>query len=487
MKTSTMTFHMENTKLKYLSAIRRTIMADIESYAFDHNNTRIVKNTSKNNNDELLQRIGMFPVSRQFAYSIRVTNDGPVPIDVTSSDFKLYHTNSDEFYKYMVDANERGQQYKSECRKHIIGNSHISNTKYMNNSNATTNLLTKQVQKEFEQMVDRMKHTYQSKEQKIDKPGHDESSLFLQPYIHLVTLNAGETIDMYGFSSSGTPRDHVKWQSHTMFFRMCKYYPEMKLHWDEYIDRLVSNVSSVKTEEQYNSNKETIGKLLHKTDSYNDFCKELLTPERIQHLKKEIDGIIRNTCDSVYNGDVNSYSKHTRCVRCIDRISHLLELPVTELYEPELTDTYQVTIRTHTDINSIYGVWEQAKSIFSSRCQDRMDKMDTIMSSLTKHTTMKTGYTLRLEQCTYTIGEVISYELSKDKRLYLSSYKHRHPTDSFIEFIFVLSDAVSVNDMDETRCVIKEILMDAFRQAISTIETIPSIPSLEYGPVSVAE
>lgn len=477
--TGTLTCRVDNVRLKYLSAIRRTILADIPSYAFDVSDTKIVKNTSKNNNDELIGRISMLPVNSLFAYSLHVVNDGPEPIDITTSDVVLYQIDSDDFLSYMQGADQRAEVYLAECRKKVVGNSYISNKKKQTISNASSNSsnptnstpgYTSSIANRVREMAKKSGNTDVE-----DTDAVTPSVLFLHPDIQIVSLDVGETIDLYGFSCSGTPRDHVKWQEHTMFFRMCKEYPKMNLNWDTHMDRMVSAIISIDSEEKYETHKGLVGKLLYKTDSYSDFCKESFPSERVLELKSGLCSMIKGTCLSVYNGDVDNHSKHTRCTRCLERIAHLLELPVQDLYEPVRTDVYQVTIRSDSGIGVIYPLWEQAKHVLVERFRYLIHIMDSILLSIKEHSSMIGGYTLTLDSCTHTIGGITSYEMSRDSRLTMASYNHKHPTDTCIELVMVPKNLPDT--IDNVSNLLGEILTDVFYKAIEQTNSISSIPS----------
>jgi DNA-directed RNA polymerase subunit L len=398
---------------------------------------------------------------------VNITNNGSEPIDITTSDFVLYPIHSERFSEYMLESNKRSEQYTSECRQKIVGNSYISNKKRqqqkqtMSDNNQTfPNTMV------GESISDRIKNIAHEKK--------ESSSLRLHPDIQLVSLDIGETIDLYGFSCSGTARTHVKWQGYSVFFRMCKEYPPMELRWQTHIDRLVSSITSIKTEQQYEQRGGIVDKVLYKVDSYSDFCEESFTPTRVQELNDEIESIIRSSCLSVYNGDVTSHSSHTRCIQCLERISHLLEVQSSDLYQPIKTDVYHVTIRSNVGVDSIYPLWEQAKTIFASRCNYFINNMESVLSSLTKHSKIENGYTLLLQSCTYTIGEVVSYEMSLEPRLKMSSYNHKHPSDSFIELVMVLTD--TPDDTDDIPGIMESILSGVFQRAVTTIQSISSIP-----------
>jgi DNA-directed RNA polymerase subunit L/DNA-directed RNA polymerase alpha subunit len=469
---STVTFELDNVKLKYLSAIRRTIIADIPSYAVDNDDIKIIKNTSRNNNDEIITRIGMLPFDSQFAFSVNITNNGMEPIDITTSDFSLHSIYSDEFLTYISDSKKRSITYINECREKVVGSSYTSkksNSKSNSNNDTDENVSDKK-STTSPNVYDSCGVIGRVMEYR-DKSVESNKKRYLYPDIHIVSLGVGETIDLYGIASSGTPRTHVKWQTFNMFFRMCKEYPTMVLNWDEHIDRLVSIVSSISTEEEYTTHKRLVDKLMYKTSSYSEFKKTPFTPETVKTLKDEMKGIIEQTCSSVYKGDVNSHASHTRCIKCLERITHLLELKQGDLYSPKKTDVYKVTIRSNNGITGIYQMWDDAKDIFVSRCRQLMSNMDIIISSVAKHQSIHDGYTVLLDGCTYTFGEVLSYELVSEPKLSMSSYNHKHPTHSYIEFVLVLTEKTH-----DPKMVIKNIMNDALNRSIKSTLSISSIP-----------
>lgn len=111
---NTLVVELDGNKIEYCESIcntiRRILLTDIPSYAFNSKNTTIQENTSILNNDIIKHRLELFPVqsfnekydkSITSTLYINVENTSNENIDVTSNDFiiKINNKNNDKIFK----------------------------------------------------------------------------------------------------------------------------------------------------------------------------------------------------------------------------------------------------------------------------------------------------------------------------------------------------------------------------------------------------
>jgi DNA-directed RNA polymerase alpha subunit len=196
-------FTIDNITCQYINGLRRIILGEYPSYAVDHVN--VVKNTSKINNDKLNTKLKMLPIDRPMAFSVSFENKGLVTVDVTTSDLTLYKVNSEKFQEYMEEAFTRKNNVTLSIRKKIVGNNYVVPIV----ANVEEYVCNEKVQKYIDELDE------------VDEDT-DESEPQMMQDIHLISLEVGESIDLYGIAYPGTPHTNVKFQQANAFFRQCK-------------------------------------------------------------------------------------------------------------------------------------------------------------------------------------------------------------------------------------------------------------------------
>lgn len=112
-----LTFDVNNCDVSLVNALRRIIIGELESYAFETSNyndskVKIIKNTSSLHNEFILHRIGLIPVHNinnptDYKFILNVQNKTNKIIDVTTKDIQVINlkTNSTEDNKLFFPEN----------------------------------------------------------------------------------------------------------------------------------------------------------------------------------------------------------------------------------------------------------------------------------------------------------------------------------------------------------------------------------------------
>ena len=99
-------FDLSNSDVSYANALRRIILSEVETYAFntiDYNNSdiKIIENTSSLHNEFILHRIGFVPIYNidnisNYKFTLNVVNTSNEIIDVTTKDFEVLNLKTNE-------------------------------------------------------------------------------------------------------------------------------------------------------------------------------------------------------------------------------------------------------------------------------------------------------------------------------------------------------------------------------------------------------
>lgn len=439
-------FTISNIELPYINGIRRIVLGELPSYAIDH--VKIIENTGKVNNDKLTTKINLLPVNQPIAVSVKYKNDGLVPVDVTSSDLVLYHVGTSKFQKYMEDAFHRNINVKNAMRHKIVGNTYV--TPIVANSNKYT------CDERVKAYID---------EQDDENP----EELRMEQDIHLITLDVGESIDLYGISFPGKPHDNVKYQQGNAFFRVCKKVVCNDLDWKKHIIAIIDLVTTIKTKEEYDKHKILIDKILYTTNNYAEYTSIKFTPAYTKKLKIETKNIIRDTCKQVYNGEIETYDHYNRCMPCLQKIAYILNIDQSVLYTTECLPKYQFTLRTNTI--PCVSLWNKSRKLLGRKCSKFLSNIKQIVKTgVVKHGSMEHGYYVNFPDTTHTMGNIMVHELLKEDSLDICSYVHEHPLHTNIRVVLKFK-----KQPKEPEQALLDVFQSALSRSVEYIRTIPKI------------